>query len=116
MHVAPECRAASFARRAQLASLMLLGCVSLACAADKVAPKLIEAVSDDFLEYLGSLEGNDDTWMDFAADAATADPTRDPAKSESAAKDRKTVANDGSSSAASLTTKAASTTTGKADK
>jgi len=104
---------ASFFRRTQLASLMLLGCVSLVWAADKAAE-----LSDDFLEYLGSLEGNDETWMDFAADAATHDSTPDSAKAKPqlAAKDSKTVVNASSSSAAGVTTKAASTSTGKADK
>lgn len=107
MHVARD-RAASFARRAQLASLMLLGCVSLACAADKAAE-----LSDDFLEYLGSLEGGEDSWVDFAE--ASSDATHDPAKPASVAKDSKTVISAGSSSAASVTTKAA-LTSGKADK
>lgn len=110
MHVAYHRSAALFARRAQLASLMLLGCVSLVCAADKVAE-----LSDDFLEYLGSLEGSDETWMDFA-DATTAGVAGDSAKSGSTAKDSKTVVNASSSSAASVTTKAVSTVTGKADK
>lgn len=109
MHVAHERVAASFARRAQLASLMLLGCVSLVCAADKAAE-----LSDDFLEYLGSLEGSEDTWADFAE--APTDAAHDWAKSEIAAKDSKTVIKAGSSSSASVTTKAAFTTTGKADK
>jgi hypothetical protein len=54
-------------KRAQLVGLLVLGCVSLAMAADKAAE-----LSDEFLEYLGSLEGNEDSWQDFAA-AAVAD-------------------------------------------
>lgn len=56
--------AAVMVRRAQLASLLLLGCVSVVVAADKVAE-----VSDEFLEYLGSLEGDEESWMDFAESA-----------------------------------------------
>lgn len=56
--------AAVMVRRAQLASLLLLGCVSVVIAADKVAE-----LSDDFLEYLGSLEGDEESWMDFAESA-----------------------------------------------
>jgi hypothetical protein len=103
MHVAREQRSAVFARRAQLASLMLLGCVSLALAADKVAE-----LSDDFLEYLGSMEGSDENWMDFANDGL--------AQPAVASKDSKTVVHASSSSAGSVTTNAASTATGKADK
>jgi hypothetical protein len=60
---------AAMVRRAQLASLLLLGCVSLALAADKAAEQL-QQLGDDFLEYLGSLEGDDESWMDFVAEAA----------------------------------------------
>jgi hypothetical protein len=112
MHVAREQRTAVFAKRAQLASLMLLGCVSLALAADKVAE-----LSDDFLEYLGSMEGGDENWTDFATDGGKA---RDSAQHIATPKDSKTAGNTAmsasSSSAASVTTKAASTATGKAEK
>jgi len=90
---------AMFARRAQLASLMLLGCVSLAFGADKV----IEP-SDEFLEYLGSMEGSDDNWTDFA-DSSAHEITHEAEKSVVSA----------SSSSAASGTKAASAT-GKADK
>lgn len=109
MQVVHVHRAASLTKRAQLAGWMLLGCVSLAWTADKVAE-----LSDDFLEYLGSLEGSDDTWMDFTADAVAHDSAHDSVNHESAAKDSKTVVT--SSSSANGTTKAASTVTGKADK
>ncbi|MGC3981559.1 MAG: hypothetical protein QM808_09885 [Steroidobacteraceae bacterium] len=68
-----------FGQRTQLAGLLLLGCVSLALAADKAAQKAAE-VSDDFLEYLGSLEGDDDSWQDFTVEAVA---TRDTTKSAS---------------------------------
>ncbi len=85
-------------QRAQLASLLVLGCVSLVWAADKVA-----ALSDDFLEYLGSLEGDDDSWMDFTVETtAAAKPVTAPETITKAAAS--------SSSAASVNAKA---TTGK---
>jgi hypothetical protein len=92
----PRGMAAGMARRVQLASVLLLGCVSLALAAEKVAE-----LSDDFLEYLGSLEGDDENWTDFAAESAVAS---EPAKpSASAGRDSKPVASASSSSASSQT-------------
>ena len=102
---------AVFAKRAQLAGLMLLGCVSLAVAADKVAE-----LNDDFLEYLGSMEGNDENWTDFATTHAAIEAGHDSAQPAVKIKDSATAVNASSSSAANATTKAASSTTGKADK
>ncbi|MGE0114643.1 MAG: hypothetical protein AB7T07_07135 [Steroidobacteraceae bacterium] len=114
----PRTTQAVIARRAQLMGLLLLGCTSLALAADKVAE-----LSDDFLEYLGSLEGADESWLDFTAAAVAA--------RESAARpdtvvhtDTRTAASASSSSAASLNaqatadvkTNATSRATGEADK
>ena len=101
---------AVFARRAQLAGLMLLGCVSLAAAADKVAE-----LSDDFLEYLGSMEGGEENWTDFTKDGLAQDSAH-VSPTPAASKDSKTVVSVSSSSAASATIKAASSLTGKADK
>lgn len=85
----------SLVKRAQLASLLLLGCISLAVAADKAAQ-----LSDDFLEYLGNLEGDDDNWMDFSADAAA--NSESVTKPQAAAKpDSKPVRAASSSSASS---------------
>lgn len=108
-------------KRAQLAGLMLLSCMSIAWAADKAAE-----LSDDFLEYLGSLEGDDDNWTDFSADAALANPTvtaREATDAKIVAKDARTVApaqdrnaaSKARSSAASQSS-AQSKATGKADK
>lgn len=122
--MSPDLRgSAAMARRIQLASLLLLGCVSLALAADKVAE-----LSDDFLEYLGSLEGNDESWMDFA-ESAGKEPARPQAQADNKGKvndkpgDSKVVASASSSAsspasagaqsmphAASMNTSAASKT------
>lgn len=67
-------------RRAQWAGVFLLGCASLAVAADKVAE-----LSDEFLEYLGSLEGDDESWLDFASTAAPRDPPAKPVSAQAAA-------------------------------
>jgi hypothetical protein len=102
---------AVFVKRAQLAGLMLLGCVSLAAAADKVTE-----LSDDFLEYLGSMEGSDDNWTDFMKDGLAQDSAHVSPMPAPTSKDSKTVVSVSSSSAASAMTKAASSLTGKADK
>jgi len=103
----------SIAKRTQLAGLLLLGCMSMAMAADKLGE-----LSDDFLEYLGSLEGDDESWLDFTAEAVT---SREPA----AKQDAKVPSKAGSSSssaattagnpASSTNTNAASKQTGKAE-
>lgn len=109
-------------RCAQLASVLLLGCVSLAIAADKTAQQLKE-VSDEFLEYLGSLEGNDESWMDFAVDPAVMkEPAKPQAQSNTGKLSDSKVASASSSSSsrtlpqtASVNTSAASQT-GKVEK
>ncbi len=91
-------RGAMMARRAQLASVLLLGCMSLAVAADKAAQQLRE-LSDDFLEYLGSLESDEDNWMDFASAAGSESAKQQV--SQQARPDSKPVASVSSSSASS---------------
>lgn len=58
--------AATSSKRAQFAGVLMLGMATLAWA-DKV-----QEASADFLEYLGSLEDEDDNWTDFTAEALAA--------------------------------------------
>jgi len=58
--------AATSSKRAQFAGVFMLGMAALAWA-DKV-----QEASADFLEYLGSLEDEDDNWTDFTAEAVAA--------------------------------------------
>ena len=100
------------ARHAQLAGLLLLGCASLALAADKVAE-----LSDEFLEYLGSLESDDESWMDFTAEANGHGNTSSASSAASVAALSAAAARAASSSSsASANTNATSRVTGKADK
>ena len=97
----------SIAKRTQLAGLLVLGCVSAALAAEKLAE-----LSDDFLEYLGSMEGDDETWMDFAgstSQSATSQPATGSSKPMAAA------SSSASSRAVATNTNAASHATGKAE-
>ncbi|MGD9841958.1 MAG: hypothetical protein AB7F79_02380 [Steroidobacteraceae bacterium] len=64
-------------------------------------------LSDDFLEYLGSLEGADDNWTDFAATAVTTSKQSSSSKSDTA-----TPAN-ASSASSSAMSKAAVHSSGK---
>lgn len=98
-HDASRRMATVFARRTQLAGLLLLGCVSLAMAADKVAE-----LNDDFLEYLGSLEGDDESWLDFTAATTRGEPVTKPqvAAAQDSIKQSKGAARASSSSASSL--------------
>jgi hypothetical protein len=107
----PARKSSVFARRAQLAGLMLLGCVSLAAAADKMAE-----LSDDFLEYLGSMEGGDENWTDFATTNVATEAGHGSAQPAAKITDSNTAGSASSSSTASSTTKAASSMTGKVDK
>jgi hypothetical protein len=100
------------ARHAQLAGLLLLGCASLAVAADRVA-----ALSDEFLEYLGSLESDDENWMDFTAEAnGHGNASSTSSAASVAAPSAASVRAASSSSSASANTNATSRVTGKADK
>jgi hypothetical protein len=100
------------ARHAQLAGLLLLGCASLAVAADKVAQ-----LSDEFLEYLGSLESDDENWMDFTAQANDhGNASSASAAAGVAAPSAAATRTASSSSSSSANTNAASRVTGKADK
>ncbi len=112
--------AAMMVRRAQLASLLLLGCVSAAIAADKAAE-----LSDEFLEYLGSFEGEDESWMDLvAASAASSESAKPQAQASKTGSDAKVVANASSSASSqgqakpqtASVTPGAVPTTGKVEK
>ena len=109
----------SIVKRTQLAGLVLLGCMSLAIAAEKLAE-----LSDDFLEYLGSMEGDDETWLDFAAETVVSRDTDTQQNStQNSIKASKANVGSSSSSAASppanpatrANTSAVSKTTGKAE-
>ena len=104
-------RPMSIAKRTQLAGLLVLGCVSAALAAEKLAE-----LSDDFLEYLGSMEGDDETWMDFAgstSQSATSQPATPAATGSS--KPMAAASSSASSRAVATNTNAASHATGKAE-
>ena len=60
--------AARPAYRITLASVLLLGC-AIAMAADKAAE-----LSEEFLEYLASMESDDESWTEFATAAPTPPP------------------------------------------
>lgn len=94
-------------KRAQW-GLLLLGCMSMAVAADKAAE-----LSDEFLEYLGSLEGDAESWMDFTADAMA---QRKAATQASAASSSAASAASASSKRSSDSSAALKTDAGKADK
>ncbi len=98
-------RPLSIAKRTQLAGLLLLGCMSVVIATDKLAE-----LSDEFLEYLGSMEGDDETWLDFTAELDA---------QQNSIKSGKASVGSSSSSAASrasnANTSAVSKTTGKAE-
>lgn len=102
-------RPLSIAKRTQLAGLLLLGCMSVVIATDKLAE-----LSDEFLEYLGSMEGDDETWLDF-----TAELDAQPHSTQNSLKSGKASVGSSSSSAASrassVNTSAVSKTTGKAE-
>lgn len=108
---------AIMARRARMVGLSLLGCISLVLAADSTA-----GLSDDFLEYLGSLEGDDENWQDFTAEtvASRAPVTRPgttapPPQTSPTASASSSAANPDARTSIGVNTHAASKT-GKADK
>ncbi len=113
-HIPPAC---SVARRLQLASFMLLGCLSVAWAANKVAE-----LNDEFLEYLGTLEGDADNWTDFTSDAVAARSTDDGKVSQSSSSAAKpavvpvTKNAQASSASASSMTSTAAPSTGKVER
>jgi hypothetical protein len=114
MPVTRESRAAVFARHAQLVGLMVLGYASLAFA-ERAGDQIAE-LSDDFLEYLGSMEGGEENWTDFMSDGVGSNhDVVKPAASPVLKKDNKPAVSSSSSSTASAMSRAASTSTGKAD-
>lgn len=73
-------------------------------------------LSDEFLEYLGSLEGDEEDWMDFAVTAKSGNTPVAQAPSSQSAALAKASSSSSSSSSSSVMSKAAAQAGGKAEK